>query len=232
MADTLLKSCPYSGHGCRKMMPSEKVSVHQNHCDFREHMCRSLVGPEGCSWSGTREELTKHLLNKHSAIPSAGFMHSFVIQNYSLVESFSSTVLLQEFSHLFLAKLQYSESKKAFCGGVQFLSGDPLIASEFRYEFQIGKETKSKVAHYKFMYSRQTHRVSEYIPSDDYDQFCFDKDIGSFFTDIDDTLTVTVILKSVQSLAMQNYAAAETYGFVPSQYCQRCVSSFNPSPPF
>jgi hypothetical protein len=182
--------------------------------------------------------MTQHLLSKHSAITKNDFKHQFVIENFNTVKEFSSTVLLTCFSHLFVAKLRYfkySGSKSALYGGVQFVSGGPPIAPRFRYEFEVGKQTENEVAHYKFMYSRQVHTISEensdHILSDKCDQFCCTEDIGRFFTDINGTLTVMVILKGVQSLAMKNAAATITYGFVPSQYCQRCVSSFNPSPP-
>lgn len=233
MAYALLMSCQNRERGCKKMMPPDRIDVHQKHCDFSQRVCLSLVGADGCSRSGTRRELIKHILNEHFAIISDSFKHNFVIQNYSLIEEFSCTVLLTHFSHLFVAKLMYSDSERAFYGGVQFVSGEPQFASEFRYEFEVGKETTDKAAHYKFMYSRQAHTISEdyndRIISDNCNQFWLKKDVGHFFKDVNDTLTVTVILKSVQSLAMKNAEALTTYAFGPSQYCQRCVSSFNPS---
>lgn len=234
MAKKLLESCENSRRGCKKMMPAASISVHQEHCDFKELVCESVVGPEGCPWTGTRKELTDHVHDKHPSILLRDFKHDFQIPNYSKFEHFSETVLLTSFGHLFVAKLGYSESDRAFYGGVQLVSGVVGLTAEFRYEFEIGKQTKDDVVHYKLMYSRQTHKISEEFKkhglSDECHYFWFSKDIGSFFTDITDTLTVTVILKSVQSLAMKRCDAERTYGFVPTQYCHHCVSNFNPSP--
>lgn len=232
MAQKLLKPCQWS---CEKWMPPFEVEAHEKHCDFKKLFCLSLVGHGNCAWTGTRKELAQHLLSKHSPIISDNFVYDFVIKNYSHVEQFSATCLLTCFHHLFLAKLVYNGTNRAFYGGVQFVSGAPQVAKGFRYEFEIGKQTVNNAAHYKFMFSRQTHKISEDYSddtlSDRFDHFWFSKDIGTFFTDINDTLTVTVIMKSVQSLAMKNVEADKTYGFVPSQYCQKCVRLFNPVPP-
>jgi len=228
----ILKRCQW---GCEKWMPPDEVEAHQKHCDLKQLFCMHLVGNGNCAWAGTRKDLTQHLLNKHTSIISEGFRYSFVIKDYSQVEEFSDTRLLTCFNHLFLAKLVYCSANRAFFGRVHFLSGAPIVSKVFRYEFEIGKETESKASHYKFMFSRQTHRISEdYCDkglSDICDQFCFTKEIGKFFTDIKDTLTVTLIMKSIQSLATRNEELRRTYGFVPSQYCQKCVGSFNPMPP-
>jgi len=227
----VLKPCHWS---CNKWMPPDEIEVHQKHCDLKKLFCMHLVGYENCAWVGTRKELTQHLLSKHSSIISDSFMHGFVIKDYSQVEQFSDIRLLTCFNNLFLAKLVYSSANRAFYGRVHLLSGAPIVAEKFRYEFEIGKETASKASLYKLHFSRQTHSVSEDYSdnfSDSCDQFYFSKDIGNFFTDTNDTVTVTVIMKSVQSLAGKNIQALKTYGFVPSQYCQKCVGSFNPVPP-
>ena len=228
----VLKLCQW---GCEKWMPPDEVEAHQKHCDLKKLFCRHLIGYGNCAWAGIRKDLTQHLLSKHSSIISDSFMYSFVIKDYSQVEEFSVTRLLTCFSHMFLAKLVYCSANRTFFGRVHFLSGAPSISKVFKYEFEIGKATASNASHYKFMFNRQTHRISEdYCDksfSDISDQFCFTKDIGNFFTDINDTLTVTVIMKSVQSLAMKFEERRRTYGFVPTQHCQKCVGSFNPTPP-
>jgi hypothetical protein len=233
MAEKLLKPCQW---GCEKWMPPDKIEAHEKHCDLKKLSCVSLVDHGNCAWTGTRKDLTQHLLSEHSPIISNNFLHDFEIKNYSQFEEFSVTRLLTCFHHLFLAKLLYNGTKRAFYGKVHFVSGAPQVAKGFRYEFQIDKETKNNTAHYKFIFSRQAHRISEVFSDNDLsdrcDHFFFSKDIGSFFTDINDTLTVTVIIKSVQSLAMKNVEAQKTYGFVPSQYCQKCVGVFNPEPQF
>jgi len=227
-----LKPCQW---GCNKWMPSDKIEVHEKHCDLKEHCCSHLVGNGNCAWSGIRKDLTQHLLSQHTSIISDSFRHNFVITGYSQVEEFSDIRLLTCFSHIFLAKLVYCSANRTFFGRVHFLSGPPNVSKGFRYEFEIGKETASKACHSKFIFSRQTHRISEDYSEKSFtdvcDQFCFTKDIGKFFTDIDDTLTVTLIMKSIQSLPMKSEELRRTYGFVPTQYCQRCVASFNPTPP-
>ena len=232
MAEKMLKPCQW---GCNKWMPPDEVETHQKHCDLKKHSCMNLVGFGNCLWEGTRKELKLHLLRQHSSIISDNVLHNFVIKDYSQVQQFSATRILTCFSHIFLAKLMYSSANRAFYGGVQFLSGPPKVSKVFRYEFEIGKETASNMSCYKFIFSRQTHTISEDYSdssfSDTCNQFWFSKDTGNFFTDIDDTLTVTVIVKSVQSLAMMNVEATKTYGFVPSNYCQKCVGKFNVVPP-
>ena len=232
MAEKILKPCQWD---CKKWMPPDEIDVHQKHCDLKQLFCMHLVGYGNCAWAGTRKDLTQHLLSKHFSIISEDFKFGFVIKGYSQVEHFSDTRLLTCFGHLFLAKLLYCSANRVFYGRVHFVSGAPNVAKVFRYEFEIGKETASKASCYKFAFSRQTHRISEDYSdnsfSENCDQFCFSKEIGDFFTDTNDTLTVTVIMKSVRSLAMKNIAAKKTYGFVPSQYCQKCVGSFNPVPP-
>jgi hypothetical protein len=162
---------------------------------------------------------------------SCGFKHDFVIQNYSQTTEFRATALMSSFHNLFLAKLEYDEVDGVFFGGVLIISGAPQVASTFRYDFEIGKETRSRMAHYKFLFSRQVHTLSEeYNKSAASDHFWFSKAIGSYFADTNDTLTVTVVLKGVQSLAVRDGAAEKTYGFVPTQYCQRCVRGFKPPP--
>jgi len=228
----ILKPCQW---GCEKWMPPDEIEVHQKQCDLKKLFCGHLLGCGNCTWAGTRKDLTQHLSSKHKSIISDGFKYSFEIKEYSKVEEFSATRLLTCFSHIFLVKLVYCSANRAFFGRVHFLSGAPNVSKGFRYEFEIGKETESTASHYKFIFNRQTHRISEdYCDkslSDICDQFCFTKDIGNFFTDINDTLTVTVIMKSLQSLAMKNEELKRTYGFVPPQYCQKCVGSFNPTPP-
>jgi len=232
MAEEMLKPCQWD---CMKWMPPDEIEAHQKHCDLKKLFCMDLVGCGKCTWAGIRKELTQHLLHEHSSIISDSFMYDFVIKDYSQVEEFSATRLLTCFRHIFLVKLGYCSTNRAFYGRVYFVSGVPNVAKGFRYEFEIGKATESKACHYKFTFSRQTHRISEDYSdqgfSDICDQFWFSKDIGNFFTDINGTLTVTVIMKSVQSLAMKNIEALKTYGFVPSQYCKKCVRSFNPTPP-
>jgi hypothetical protein len=232
MAENMLKPCQW---GCEKWMPPDEIEAHQKHCDLKKFFCMDLVGYGNCDWGGTGEEITQHLFRKHSSIISESFVYNFEIKDYSQVEQFSATRLLTCFSHLFLAKLKYCSANRAFYGRVYFLSGTPKVATGFRYEFEIGKATESNACHYKFTFSRQTHSISEYYSdnsfSDICDQFWFTKDIGNFFTDINDALTVTVIMESVQSLAMKNIKALKRYGFVPSQYCQKCFESFNPVPP-
>jgi len=233
LAEEHLRPCENAARGCKKHMTQDGIIVHQEQCDFKDLVCSSLVGTRDCSWAGIRKEMVTHLTEKHSEIKHNDFMYNFAIENYSQVEEFRDTVLLVCFGHFFLAKLEYN-GKEAFYGGVQLVSGVPRLESVFRYEFELGKESIHGVAHYKFMFSRQTHTILEKysgeLPSNRCDHFWFRKDVGSFFTDRNDTLTVTVIVKSVQSLAMRNVEAQRTYGFVPSQYCQRCVTSFNPSP--
>jgi hypothetical protein len=228
----ILKPCQV---GCSKWMPPDEIEDHQKHCDLKKLFCMHLVGYGNCAWAGTRKELTQHLLNKHASIISDSFMYGFVIKNYSQVEQYSVTRLLTCFSHIFLAKLVYCSVNRAFSGRVLFVSGPQSDERVFRYEFEVGKATANNSCHYKFTFSRQTHRISEDYSdnrfSDKCDQFWFSKDIGNFFTDINDTLTVTLIMKGVQSLAMKNVEALKTYGFVPSQYCQKCVGWFNPVPP-
>jgi hypothetical protein len=229
--ENMLRPCENSVRGCKRRMPPDAINVHEKHCDFKRHVCASVVGPEGCSWAGTHNNLTQHILREHFAIISDDFKYDFVIKNYSQVNHFNAEILMTSFHHLFLAKLEYDGIDEVFYGGVQFVSGTPGIASEFRYEFEVGKETENSMAHYKFIFSRQPHALSEeYNKRTISDHFRFNKDIGKFFTDTNDTLTVTVVIKSVQSLARKNVEAEKTYGFVPSQYCQRCVSSFNPTP--
>lgn len=232
MAEEMLKPCHWD---CKKWMPADEIETHQKHCDSKKLFCIHLVGCGNCDWAGTRKEFTQHLLSNHTSIISDSFMYNFVIKDYSQVEEFSVTRLLTCFSHLFLAKLSYCSANRVFYGRVHFLSGAPNVAKVFRYEFEIGKATPCNASYRKFSFSRQTHRISEDYSDNSFsekcDQFWFNKDIGNFFTDINDTLTVTVILESVQSLAMKNIAGRKTYGFAPSQYCQKCVGSFNPVPP-
>ena len=232
LAQDLLKPCPWR---CEKWLPPDEMEVHEKHCDLKKLFCVSVLGYGHCNWAGTRKHLTKHFLGNHSDISTDDFLYDFVITNYSKVEKFSATRLLKCFSHMFMAKLVYDDEKRIFYGGVHFVSGPPSFEKVFRYEFEIGKQTGKNAAHCKIMFSRQAHRISEdYSDHTDLnkcDHFCFPKDMGNFFTDIDDSLTVTVIMKSVQSLAMSNIEALKTYSFVPSQYCQQCVKSFNPVPP-
>jgi hypothetical protein len=211
--------------GCKKMIRLDIIAAHERHCDLKEHVCASLLGPEGCLWAGIRKELTGHFLGEHRSMISDGFRYDFLIKNYSQVTEFRATVLMTSFKHLFLAKLEYNGAHKVFFGGVQFVSGAPDIAPKFRYEFEVGKQTRTGKSHYKFMFSTQVHTLSvEYDEHINSDYFCLDKAVGNVFTDIDDTLTVTVILKDVPSLAVGiGSPQATTYGFVPAQYCQRCV---------
>jgi hypothetical protein len=231
MAEEMLKSCQW---GCKKWMPLNEIEAYQKHCDLKKLFCMHLVGHGNCAWAGTREELTQHLLSQHPSIISDSFKFDFVIKDYSQVEQFSVTHLLTCLSHLFLAKLLYCKANRVFYGRVHFLSGEPNVAKGFRYEFEIGKATASDTSYYKLAFSRQTHTISEDYSDNSFseksDHFFFSEDIGIFFAE-NDTLTVTVIMKSVQSLAMKNIKAVKTYGFVPSQYCQKCVGSFNPVPP-
>jgi hypothetical protein len=227
----MLQCCRNSVRGCKKRMPPDDMKTHEKHCDFKELVCASVLGPQGCTWAGTRRELTDHMFGKHRAIISDNFKHDFVIKNYSQVTEFHATSLMAAYQELFLAKLEYDPVDEVFCGGVKFLSGAPDIASKFRYEFEVGKETRNKAAHYKFVFSRQVHTISEeYSNHPASDHFWFNKAVGNVFTDTNETLTVTVMLKNVQSLAVKNVKAPEKYGFVPTQYCQRCVSRFNPTP--
>jgi len=228
----VLKPCQW---GCKKWMPPDEMEVHQQYCDLKKLFCGHLLSYGNCAWEGTRKDLTQHLLSEHTSIISDSFRHSFVIKDYSQVEQFSDTCLLTCFNHLFLTKLLYCSVNKTFFGRAHFLSGAPNVSKGFRYEFEIGKAAGSNASHYKFWFSRQTHRISEHYSDESFsdvcDQFYFTKDIGNFFTDINDTLTVTVIIKSSQSLAMKNDEVMKTYAFVPSQYCQKCVGSYNPLPP-
>lgn len=222
--ESVLQRCPNYVRGCKKRMPPDNMNFHENLCDFKVHVCNSLVGPKGCTWAGPRNELTAHMFGKHRAIISGGFKYDFVIKNYSQVTEFRATILMAAFHHLFLAKLEYDGVDEVFCGGVQFISVAPDVAPKFRYEFEIGKETLSRIAHYKFIFSRKLHTISEeYNNHTISDHFCFNKAIGNFFTDTNDTLKVTVVLKTVQSFAVKDDKTQQTYGFVPSQYCQRCV---------
>jgi hypothetical protein len=206
------------------------MNMHEKHCDFKLLFCASVLGSEGCTWACTRKELTEHMFGKHRATISDHFKYDFFIKNYSQVSDFRATILMATFHHLFLAMLEYDRVDGVFFGGVQLLSGALQIASKFRYEFEFGKETGNGTAHCKFIFSRQLHDMSEeYSNHESSDHFWFNKTVGSFFTDSDDTLTVTVILKTAQSLAVKNVIAPQTYGFVPSQSCQRCVSRFNPT---
>ncbi|PNF31230.1 hypothetical protein B7P43_G14080 [Cryptotermes secundus] len=211
------------------MLPDD-MKVHKKHCDFKELVCASVIGPEGCLWACTRKDLTEHMFAEHRALISEDFKYDFVIRNYSEVTKFHATILMAVYSHLFLAKLEYDCVDGVFFGGVKFVSGAPDIGSTFRYEFEVGKETSNRTAHYKFMFSRQLHAISEeYKNHFASDHFWFSKALGNFFTDSKDTLTVTLVLKTVHSLAVKDVNAPEAYGFVPSQYCQRCVSQFNPT---
>jgi hypothetical protein len=200
------------------------MNVHEKHCDFKKLVCASVLDPGGCTWACTRQELTEHMFGTHRAVISDDFKYNFVIKNYSQVTEFRATILMAAYHHLFLAKLEYDRVDEVFFGGVKFVSGAPQIASKFRYEFEVGKETRNKTAHYKFIFSRQLHTISEeYNNHSSSDHFWFNKAVGNFFTDINDTLTVTVVLKTVQSFASKNVKSPSAYGFVPSQYCQRCV---------
>jgi hypothetical protein len=211
---------PCGNDGCYKRMPLENIAAHERHCDFKELVCSSLLGPEGCTWASIRKELTGHFLEKHRSMISDGFKYDFLIKNYSQVTEFRATILMASFKHLFLAKLEYDEAHKVFFGGVLFVSGAPDIAPKFRYEFEVGKQTRTGKSHYKFMFSTQVHTLSD--GNDEH--FCLDKAVGNVLTDTDDTLTVTVVLKDVPSLAVGiDSPQAITYGFVPAQYCQRCV---------
>lgn len=226
-----LEFCPNSARGCRKRMPPENMNVHEKHCDFKELLCASVLGPEGCMWTCIRQELTKHMFGEHRAIISDDFKYDFVIKEYSQVTEFCATILMAAYHHLFLARLEYDRIEGVFCGGVKFISGSPHTASKYWYEFEVGKEIKNETAHYKFIFSREVHTISkEYSNHTASDHFWFDKAVGSFFADTNDSLTVTVVLKTVHELAMKNVKAPQMYGFVPSQYCQRCVSKFNPTP--
>jgi hypothetical protein len=232
MAVKLLEPCQW---GCEKWKPPDEIEAHQNHCDLKKLFCKHLVGYGDCAWEGTRKELTQHLLKTHSSIISDDFMYNFVIKDYSQVGQYSVTRLLTCFKYLFLAKLLYCSENRAFYGRVHFLSGSAEVAKGFRYEFEIGKVPANNASCYKFVFTRQTHRITEDYGdnsfSENCDQFCFSKDIGNFFADINDTLTVTLVIKSVQSLAMKEAEASKSYGFGPSQYCQKCVTSFMPVPP-
>ncbi|XP_023709964.1 probable E3 ubiquitin-protein ligase sinah [Cryptotermes secundus] len=227
---SVLQFCPNSVRGCKKRMLPDDMKVHKKHCDFKELVCASVIGPEGCLWACTRKDLTEHMFAEHRALISEDFKYDFVIRNYSEVTKFHATILMAVYSHLFLAKLEYDCVDGVFFGGVKFVSGAPDIGSTFRYEFEVGKETSNRTAHYKFMFSRQLHAISEeYKNHFASDHFWFSKALGNFFTDSKDTLTVTLVLKTVHSLAVKDVNAPEAYGFVPSQYCQRCVSQFNPT---
>jgi hypothetical protein len=218
-----LRSCANHVRGCKKRMPAENLDVHERHCDFKEYVCGSLFDSKDCSWAGVREELTKHYLKEHRSKISDGFKHDLLIENFSQVPEFQVVIPMTSFSHLFLAKLAYDVAHNVFFGGVQFVSGAPDIASRFRYEFEIGKETGN--AHYKYLFSRPVHALSDdYDEHTNSDHFTLEKAVGNVFADIRDTLTVTVILKDVNSFPVGTAAIpGTTYGFVPVQYCQRCV---------
>jgi E3 ubiquitin-protein ligase SIAH1 len=85
--------CTYQKYGCEEVFLHDTVREHQHRCRYRPQTCPVYKLPNvKCSWTGSYDEIKKHLMEKHR-----GECYEYVDGNFRVLKNIAARMSLSQF---------------------------------------------------------------------------------------------------------------------------------------
>ena len=130
--------CKYSTNGCDVTSLLTEKAKHEDLCEHKPYKCPEVFGE--CQWSGSREEVTQHLRDKHKyPIKDSGFINCQIKSDDDKVKQIVNNCL-QIFTYKkqnFLYINKFDSNPKEHFKAIALFIGEQRIADQFKYKIEI-----------------------------------------------------------------------------------------------